>query len=134
MSPTARSAYLSERQLAGISKIGDCYLPASGEFPSFSRSGCIAHVDRVAAYVPAQDLAELKLLLGAFAACPKPLLWLFLRFLEFLFEKNLPMGTTPRQIRFALRGIVFSLYYAADVPLRILDYKVSVYLGDLRKN
>lgn len=134
MKPTARSAYLGERQLVGINKIGDCYLPACDEFPSFSQSGCIRHVDRVVAFVPEQDLGDLKMILGLLAMLPKPLVWLILRCLEFLYENGLPLGTMPRQIRLGLRGIVFSLYYAADVPLRILDYKVGVYLDDLKKN
>ncbi len=134
MNPLVRSAYLGERQLIGINKIGDCYLPACGEFPSFSQSGCITHVDRVVAFVPEQDLSDLKMILGLFAVLPKPLAWLLLRCLEFLFEYGLPLGTVPRQIRFGLRGIVFSLYYASEVPLQKLDYKTGVYLGDLKKN
>ncbi|MBI2606910.1 MAG: hypothetical protein HYW49_12625 [Deltaproteobacteria bacterium] len=132
MKQAVRSEYLGEKQLAGINKIGDCYLPACGEFPSFSQSGCIAHVDRVIAFVPEQDLGDLKMILGLFAVLPKPLVWLILRCLEFLFENGLPLGTMPRQIRFGLRGIVFSLYYASEDPLRKLDYKTGVYIDDLR--
>lgn len=127
------SGFLDSKHLAGICKIGDCYLPGCDEFPSFSQSGCIAHVDRVVAFVPEQDLGDLKMILGLFAVLPKPLVWLILRSLEFLFEHGLLLGTMPRQIRFGLRGIVFSLYYASEVPLRKLDYKAGVYIDDLVK-
>ena len=57
------SKYFSRNQLFGLLKAGDVILPGTDVSPSFSRIGCIDHVDRMAAYLSSDDLFGLRMLL-----------------------------------------------------------------------
>lgn len=122
-----KSTVLAERQIAGLLKIGQAFLPGDKDFPSFLESRCIEHVDRVVRHIPHQDLPDLKMVLGLFAVLPQFLTTLIMKVLEFLWENNLPMGSIPRQLRLGLRGIVFSLYYCTEESHRKLGYQVGVF-------
>lgn len=122
------SKFLSQSELMGVVKVGDSILPGFEEFPSFTESGCIQNIDRVIAFVPERDLKDLKMLLGVFSILPRPFVKMLMGFIEFLFEKNLPMGPIFRQIRLGMRGIVFSTYYCDPRILKTLNYETKVYL------
>jgi hypothetical protein len=60
------SKYFSQNQLIGLRRAGDVILPGTEVSPSFSKTGCIDHVDRMAAYLTDDDLGGLK---ACFWAC-----------------------------------------------------------------
>lgn len=106
------SKYFSRNQLIGLIKAGDVILPGTNVSPSFSRIGCIDHVDRMAAYLSSDDLFGLRMLLGLLRYAPK---WL-IRILMTACSKNdrFPgfIGTALRTIDIGIKGLVMSLYYS----------------------
>lgn len=106
------SKYFNHPQLLGLQKAGDVILPGTDLSPSFSATGCIEHVDRLAAYLSEDDLGGLRVLLRLLRRAPKWSIRLLLtacranaRFPGFL-------GTALRTIDIGLRGLVTSLYYS----------------------
>lgn len=127
----ATSKHLNERQLAAIERIGDVLVPGDGELDSFSRSGCVRHVDRVLGYMPASDLEDLKTLLSILAVLPAPVIALVLRLLEGSPFVPGQAGGILRLIRIGLRGLVMTLYFGDGAVLEKLGYRVGVYSEDL---
>jgi aldehyde dehydrogenase (NAD+) len=106
------SKYFNQPQLLGLQKAGDVILPGTDLSPSFSDTGCIDHVDRLAAYLSDEDLGGLRLLLRLLHRTPKWSIRLLMtacsanaRFPGFL-------GAALRTIDLGLRGIITSLYYS----------------------
>ncbi|MGD8835769.1 MAG: aldehyde dehydrogenase family protein [Desulfobacteraceae bacterium] len=106
------SKYFNQAQLMGLQRAGDVILPGTDLSPSFSDTGCIDHVDRLAAYLSSEDLGGLRILLGLLRRAPQWSIRLLLtacrangRFPGFL-------GTALRTIDLGLRGLVTSLYYS----------------------
>ncbi len=106
------SKNFSRNQLLGLNKAGDVILPGTDVSPSFSRTGCIDHVDRMAAYLTGDDLGGLRMLLGIFRYSPK---WI-IRLLMTACAKNTRVpglfGSTLRTIDVGIKGVVMSLYYS----------------------
>jgi aldehyde dehydrogenase (NAD+) len=106
------SKYFSRNQLKGLSKAGDVLLPGTGNSPSFSATGCIAHMDRMAAYLAEDDLYGLKMLLSLFKWMPAWMISLIFK----LCDKNdvFPgaIGAGLRMLEIGVKGAVFSPYYA----------------------
>ncbi len=128
-----RSHYLGERQLRAIDRMGDIMIPGDGdELPRFSETLPVKRVDRLFETMPAGDLGDLKLLLTILSYFPDLLLAGFLRFLEGSPRyPNWLGGGLLRMIRLGLRGIVMSLYYSAEKPVRVVGFSAFVYLDDL---
>lgn len=129
------SKHLSERQISAINRVGDVMIPGDGEFPSFSGSGCVRHVDRVLNFMPAQDLGDLKILLLLLSLFPPFLIAWFLGFLERTANWGSWldfMGGILRLIRLGLRGLIVTLYYSNRPVLDQIPYQVGVYTADIR--
>lgn len=107
-----QSAYLSQRQLKAIERLGDLMLPRSEEFPAFSELGCIAAVDEIMAWMPESDLADLKLLLHLLATMPDAGLKALIKQISSPDAWPEALASTLRQIDTGLRGIIMSLYYS----------------------
>ena len=106
------SKYFSRGQLKGLEKAGDVLLPGTRTMPSFSDTGSICHMDRMAAYLSEDDLSGLKLLLTLFRWMPR---WK----IRLLFKlcgrsRRMPgiLGAGLRMIDIGVKGAVFSPYYA----------------------
>jgi acyl-CoA reductase-like NAD-dependent aldehyde dehydrogenase len=106
------SKYFNQAQLLGLQKAGDVILPGTQRSPRFSATGCIDHVDRMAAYLNADDLGGLRGLLSILRYAPTASIRLLMtacranaRFPGFL-------GSALRTIDIGLRGLVTSLYYS----------------------
>jgi hypothetical protein len=123
---------LSPLQLRGLNKLGDALVPGDGEFPSFSRSGCAAAVDRVLDHMGAADLADLRGLLTVMAILPTFLVRAFAAFLELSLRWNGPLGGLLRFARLGVRGLVFTLYYSDPGTLKSIGYEVKVHLEKIR--
>jgi hypothetical protein len=69
--PVPRSRRLAPRQLRALETIGDVLVPGDADFPSFSRLGCAAHVDRLLDFTPEDDLRALRGVLSAAGLLPR---------------------------------------------------------------
>jgi acyl-CoA reductase-like NAD-dependent aldehyde dehydrogenase len=106
------SKYFSPGQLKGLEKAGDVLIPGTGTMPSFSDTGGICHIDRMAAYLAADDLSGLRFLLSLFRWMPKWKIRLLFKFCDH--SSRLPgiLGAGLRMIEIGVKGAVFSPYYA----------------------
>ena len=106
------SKYFSQTQLKGLAKAGDILLPGTADSPSFSQTGCIAHMDRMAAFLSEDDLSGLRLILSLFRYTPK---WK-IRLIFSLWNKsdNLPdfLGAPLRMLEIGIKGAVYSPYFS----------------------
>ena len=128
-----KSAYFSAASLRGLNRMGDVFVPAYDEFPSFSESGSIEMVDNMIAYLPDEDVTLLNIVLTLFSMMPVGFLKWLVRTMENSLDK---VGTLPslmRQLNMGLRGIIFGCYYSgrtgADYqgknPLDIIGYHIN---------
>lgn len=106
------SAYFSQRQLNGLLKAGDIVLPGTEASPSFSETGCIQHIDRMARYLSKEDLSGLQLLLLIFNYVPGWIIGIILKLCQN--HDTFPgiFGTGLRMIEIGVKGIILSPYYA----------------------
>ena len=113
-------------------------IPGDEELPSFSRLGCVVHVDRLLDYTPADDLRELQSVLTVMSFLPHFLVAALLHWLEAGLWPPGPWASPMRVLRIGLRGIVLSLYYSGGAgpsydglgPLEVLSYRVGVAVED----
>ena len=108
----AQSAYLNQRQLRALERLGDLVLPGGEGMPSFSATGSLAHVDKLLAVTPAQDVRDLRLLLSLLSRLPDLCLYWLLNLIEM--RERLPalIAAPLRLFNIGLKGILFSLYYS----------------------
>lgn len=106
------SKYLSENQLKGLLKTGDVVLPGTTQSPSFSQTGCIHHVDRMAAYLSEEDLGGLRLVLGLFRWLPSQVISLIMAMAERNQYFPGPLGAGLRMLEIGIKGATMSLYYS----------------------
>ena len=106
------SKYFSKTQIKGLQKVGDIIIPGDLEFPAFSKTGFIIHVDRILDYLPATERKNFCHLMILFRFLPKFLL----RILFTLTDKNAKfpwlLGTALRLLDIGVKGVVFTLYYS----------------------
>ena len=123
------SRHMSARQLATIDRAGDLLLPGDGKFPCFSSTRCVQQIDRVADYMPAQDLGDLKMLLVVLSFLPDFVFRWFFGYLEKTPDMRGPLAPTLRLIRIGMRGLIMTLYYGDPAVHRVMQYDVGVYRG-----
>jgi hypothetical protein len=129
----SRSKILSDFELRAIEKLGDLMIPQTEDFPSFTRLGCIEHIDDVLSYAPPEETADLKILLKALSVTPETVLKRILKLM--LENKALPesVASTFRLMDTGLRGIIYTLYfsgktgknYIGKTPLEIIGYEIN---------
>jgi len=104
--------YLTRAQLAGLLKIGDILIPGDSELPSFSASRSAAQADRMLAYMNADDLQGIHMVLGLFAYLPRVLV----RAIFWLTEQHarVPEAIAGpfRMANIGIKGVVMTLYYS----------------------
>jgi len=106
------SKYFSRNQLKGIEKAGDVLLPGTGKSPSFSETGCAAHVDRMAAFLSDDDLHGLCMILSLFRWMPKWKIALLFRLCNHSDRMPSFIGAGLRMLEIGIKGAVFSPYFA----------------------
>ena len=92
-------------------------MPGDGVLPRFSECGFIEQIDRMIAYIPANDRDTLGRLLKILRFVPTFIIRVLLRLTQL--DRFFPgaIGAHLRKLDIGLRGIVFSLYYSfLDVP------------------
>jgi len=106
------SEYLNENQIKGLLKAGDVILPGADKSPSFSQTGCIEHIDRIAAFLDPDDLNGLRLVLSLFRWSPR---W-FIALLMTMCDHNrlFPgfLGAAFRMLDIGVKGATMSPYYS----------------------
>jgi hypothetical protein len=117
MSVERRSRHLSPRQLGALDRVGDCLVPGDEDLPSFSRTCCVEHVDRILDYLPPEDRKDLGRVLHVLAFTPPFAIRWLLAFLETDPRLPDPVAAPLRHLRSGLRGLVFSLYYSGETGL-----------------
>jgi hypothetical protein len=124
------SRHLDERRMRGLLKLGDVVIPGDERMPSFSRSGCAAHADRMLDFMSPRDGDGVKGLLALVAILPRPLVSGLLRLLALLRRIPGRAGAPFRMAEIGIKGVVMSLYYSgvgesADV-LGALGWRANV--------
>lgn len=132
---------LTRREVRALNQIGDLMAPGWGPLPRFSTTGCVQFADELFRSMPAQDVADVRLLLRLLSYLPRPALAAVLALLQT--HRFLPrgLGTPLRMIEFAFRGIVMTLYYsgkiaapyAGPVPIDVIGFTVHVTPGTARE-
>ena len=126
------SSLFTQRQLNGLTRIGDLMLPANGRFPAFSQTGCIERIDDLMGTAHPDDIRDLGLLLLVFNFLPV----FVLRWVLQLVDKaeQMPSFIAPifRTLNIGVKGVVLSLYYSGysrvtyqgKSALDAIDYEV----------
>ena len=124
---------LSPRAKKTLTRIGDILIPRNGEFPSFSETGSIEHIDHLTAYAPEGDLKDLSMLLSVLSIKPDFVLRWLVKKMEQSPNSNSMIAPLFRQLDFALRGLIFSCYYSEKMgaayngkkPLDIIGFGIK---------
>lgn len=127
------SHYFRASTLKGLNRIGDVFIPPSGDLPSFSQFGGAEHVDDVIAYLPKEDLDLLNIALTVLSVMPGGVLRWLVRTMEGSLDKTGAIPSMLRQLNMGLRGIIFACYYSGNGgagfkgrnPLDVLGYQLN---------
>lgn len=106
------SKFFSKGQLKGLNRLGDVVLPGTERLPSYSQTGCASEIDRLAAWLSAEDLAGLKLAFGLCRWLPRPGIGLLLKMATANRLFPGPLGAGLRLLEIGLKGATMSLYYS----------------------
>ncbi len=106
------SKYFSPSQIKGLLKAGDVILPGTDRSPSFSATGCVSHIDRMAGSLSKDDLSGLKMILSLFRWMPN---WKIAMLFKLWHKSDkLPsfLGAGLRMLEIGVKGSVVSPYFA----------------------
>ncbi len=106
------SRHFTLRQLSGLERAGDVLVPGTDASPSFSRTGCLDHIDRLAAHLNADDLEGLRMVGGLFAVWPRWAIRCLFGLCRYRERLPWPLGAGLRQLEIGVKGALMSLYYA----------------------
>lgn len=131
---------LTKRQIKGLCKLGDIYVPGDDTLPSFTNLGCAEHYAKILDHMDKSDLYGIYLLLWLFSFMPKNILSPLVKLIEHSQTSTRPGAPVLRLLRAAVRGLVFTLYYSGysgkgnnqPAPFEVLSYDVGVYVDDLK--
>ncbi len=107
-----RSNHISPAAVKGLARIGDILCPGDDYFPSYSKLGCVEHVDIALEHAPAADIKDLGLLLSILSFMPRFVLHWLVKQMADSHDSESALSTTFRQLDFGLRGIIFGTYYS----------------------
>ncbi|MEX0812802.1 MAG: hypothetical protein WD048_11355 [Chitinophagales bacterium] len=127
------SKILSKNALKALNRIGDIIIPENGEFPKFSDTASIQHIDDLLAYAPENDIKDLNMLLIILSFMPGFVLAWLVKKMETSRENKGALGTLFRQLDFGVKGLIFSCYYSGKTgdgyngknPLDIIGYEIE---------
>ncbi len=101
--------------------------------PSFSQFGGTEAIDTVIAYLPAEDVTLLNIVLTIFSVMPTAFLRWIVNEMENALDKTGEISALFRQLNLGLRGIIFSCYYSGvgaakfkgNNPLDVIGYQLN---------
>ena len=128
-----KSAYLGNRSLIALGCIGDIFCPKNGDFPSFTESGCLEHVDKMLAYIPENDRKDLNLVLSILSFMPGFVLVWLIQKTSRSHDQAGPLSAIFRQLDFGLKGIILGTYYSGKTgkkftgknPLEVIGFELK---------
>ena len=110
------STIINNRAVKTIERIGDIMIPKNGDFPSFSETGSVEHIDDLIAYAPEDDIKDLGSLLTVLSFMPNFVLkWLMNKVADSHEAGDAGIPVLLRQLDFGLRGLIFSCYYSGKM-------------------
>lgn len=126
------SKILSKSAVKALTRIGDILCPKNGDFPAYSETGCVEHVDDVIAYAPASDIGDLNMVLSILGYMPAGVLNWLVKTMNNSHEKEGGFATLMRQLDFGLKGIIYGTYYSGKVganykgktPQEVIDFSI----------
>ncbi len=126
-------ANLSPRAKHALSRIGYILLPKNGDFPSFSETGAIEHLDGLTEFDPAGDISDLSMVLSILSFMPEFVLKWLVNKMETSQDSEGFLGPIFRQLDFGLRGLIFSCYYSGKMgsgfkgknPLDVIGFEIK---------
>ncbi len=127
------SKYLSKSSLKTIERMGNIVIPRSEEFPSFSDTGSIEHIDDFIAFTPENDLRDLNMILTLMSILPNSTLRWLIKKMHDSHQSQGGVSSLFRQLDFGIRGLVFSCYYSNKTgknykgkkPFEVIDYNIN---------
>jgi hypothetical protein len=123
------SKYLSERELKGLSKVGDLMIPGGYGMPSFSHTGCIEHVDEIMSTTLPADVKDFKLLMNVMYFLPEVFVRGILNMIANEARFPSPIGGVLRLLNIGMKGVVYSLYYSDKTGLTYAGPSVNESIG-----
>lgn len=126
------SKILSKSAVKGLVRIGDILCPKNGDFPAYSETGCVEHVDDVIGYAPANDISDLGMVLSILSYMPTGVLKWLVKNLNSSQEKEGSIASLMRMLDFGLKGIICGTYYSGKVganykgksPQEVIDFSL----------
>lgn len=126
------STLFNARQLSGLQKLGDILVPANGEFPAFSTTGCIERIDDLMGTAHPDDVRDFGLLLLAFHYLPVFVIEWIVRLADSADRWPALIAPSLRTLNIGIKGVVLSLYYSGyhrityqgKTGLDVIDYHV----------
>jgi len=124
---------LSPRAKKSLTRIGDILLPKNGDFPSFSETGSIEHIDSLTAYASESDIKDLNRALSILSFMPDFVFrWLVSKMQNSQSSAGM-LSSVFRQLDFGLRGLIFSCYYSGKTgshykgknPLEVIGFEIK---------
>ncbi len=92
--------------------MGNILLPKTQDFPSFSETGCIEHIDDILAFAPKDDISGLNSLLVIFSFLPGGTLKWIIKKMGKSHSESGSLSVIFRQLDFGLKGIIYTCYYS----------------------
>lgn len=106
------SSLFTVRQLSGLQKLGDIMLPANGEFPAFSATGCIERIDDLMGTAHPDDVRDFGMLLLVFHYLPPFVIAWIVQLADSANRWPALIAPLLRTLNIGIKGVVFSLYYS----------------------
>lgn len=108
-------ATLSNTAKKTLIRIGNIFIPAYNDLPSYEASGAAKHIDEIVSYAPKADIQSLSLLLAFLSIVPNATLrWMVKQMRNSHFRSGNAYWTLFRQLDFGIRGIVLGTYYSGE--------------------
>lgn len=127
------SQLLSNKALKTLNRIGDIIIPENGDFPKFSDTQSLQHIDDLITYAPEDDIKDLNLLLTILFFMPRFVLVWLVKKMETARDNEGPLGALFRQLDFGVKGLIFSCYYSGKTgdafrgnnPLDVIGFEIK---------
>jgi len=106
------SQFFTRSQIQGLLKAGDVVLPGTDKSPAFSETGCVHHIDRMAAFLSKDDLDGLRMVLSLFRWTPRWGIALILQACRH--NRYVPsfLGSRLRMLELGIKGATLTPYYS----------------------
>lgn len=124
------SKIFSKRALKSMTILGDLLMPATEVLPSFSETGCLEHIDSLAIHAPQDDISTLNMALVLLSFMPKVVFKWLIKKMSTAQSSDALLSTTYRQLNYAIKGLLYSLYYSGKASESYKGKPIPELLGN----